>query len=204
MATPTLRRCDRRFHRHISATCSGVTSSRSMAACRGRINSSPTAPARGHPKRGKASSGLPGVCGPGILTWRYCFPIHSRRRLLCKMAMIPRVVGYDRDGRGFLLTDKLLPVKEKGKFVPVPLVKTYLGLAHYIGAPKGTCGWSCSSPKTKHATPARCCSAAVYRQRSPPPGGLGRFAAGPAESRRTVRALPSAGGQSTSQSSPTA
>ncbi len=54
--------------------------------------------------------------------------------LLCKMAKIPRTVGYDRDGRGFLLSDKLLPVKERGKFVPTPIVKYYLGLAQYLGS----------------------------------------------------------------------
>src|SRR5436305_714062 len=50
------------------------------------------------------------------------------------MAGIKRVVGYDRDGRGFLLTDKLLPVKDRGKFIPTPIVKYYLGLAAYLGA----------------------------------------------------------------------
>ena len=50
------------------------------------------------------------------------------------MASIQRIVGYERDGRGFLLTDKLLPVKEKGKFVPSPIVKYYLGLAQYLGS----------------------------------------------------------------------
>jgi heptosyltransferase-2 len=54
--------------------------------------------------------------------------------LLCKMAGIDRVIGYERDGRGFLLTDKLLPVKDKGKFIPSPIVKYYMGLAHYLGA----------------------------------------------------------------------
>src|SRR5439155_26349249 len=54
--------------------------------------------------------------------------------LVCKMAGIERIIGYERDGRGFLLTDKLLPVKEKGKFVPSPIVKYYLGLAHYLGS----------------------------------------------------------------------
>src|SRR5256885_14068236 len=50
------------------------------------------------------------------------------------MAGIDRIIGYERDGRGFLLTDKLLPVKEKGKFIPTPIVKYYLGLAHYLGS----------------------------------------------------------------------
>src|SRR6478735_2773557 len=61
-------------------------------------------------------------------------PNSFKTALVCKMAGIPRVVGYERDGRGFLLTDKLLPVKDRGKFIPSPIVKYYLGLAHYLGA----------------------------------------------------------------------
>lgn len=57
-----------------------------------------------------------------------------RTALLCKIARIPRVVGYERDGRGFLLSDKLLPTREKGKFVPTPIIKTYLGVARYLGS----------------------------------------------------------------------
>src|SRR5436305_9573254 len=61
-------------------------------------------------------------------------PNSFKTALICKMAGIKRVVGYDRDGRGFLLTDKLLPVKERGKYVPSPLVKSYLGLSQYLGS----------------------------------------------------------------------
>jgi heptosyltransferase II len=61
-------------------------------------------------------------------------PNSFQAALICKMANIPRVVGYDRDGRGFLLTDKLLPPKEKGKYVPTPIIKYYMGLAHYLGS----------------------------------------------------------------------
>ncbi|HWE92688.1 MAG TPA: lipopolysaccharide heptosyltransferase II [Tepidisphaeraceae bacterium] len=61
-------------------------------------------------------------------------PNSFKTALMCKMAKIPRIVGFERDGRGFLLTDKLLPVKEKGKFVPTPLVKSYLGIARYLGS----------------------------------------------------------------------
>lgn len=60
-------------------------------------------------------------------------PNSFKSALICKMAGIDRVVGYDRDKRGFLLTDKLLPVKEKGKFLPTPIVKYYLGVAQYLG-----------------------------------------------------------------------
>ena len=61
-------------------------------------------------------------------------PNSFKSALICKMAGIDRVVGYERDGRGFLLTDKLLPVKEKGKFIPTPIIKYYLGIAHYLGS----------------------------------------------------------------------
>jgi heptosyltransferase-2 len=61
-------------------------------------------------------------------------PNSFKAALVCKMANIPRVVGYERDGRGILLTDKLLHVKDRGKFIPVPIVKTYMGLAHYLGS----------------------------------------------------------------------
>ena len=61
-------------------------------------------------------------------------PNSFQTALVCKMANIRRIVGYDRDGRGFLLSDKLLPRKEKGKFIPTPIVKYYMGLAHYLGS----------------------------------------------------------------------
>jgi len=85
-------------------------------------------------KTGKGLFEIAGRLRGGNFDLAVLLPNSFKTALLCKMAMIPRVVGYDRDGRGFLLTDKLLPVKEKGKFVPVPLLKTYLGLAHYLGA----------------------------------------------------------------------
>src|SRR5206468_1836506 len=61
-------------------------------------------------------------------------PNSFKTALICKMANIPRIFGYERDGRGFLLTDRLLPVKDKGKFVPSPIIHAYLGLARYLGS----------------------------------------------------------------------
>src|SRR5215211_5196012 len=61
-------------------------------------------------------------------------PNSFKTALVCKMAGIKRVVGYERDGRSFLLTDKLLPQKENGRFVPSPIIKYYMGLAHYLGS----------------------------------------------------------------------
>jgi heptosyltransferase-2 len=61
-------------------------------------------------------------------------PNSFQTALVCKMANIKRILGYERDGRGFLLTDRLLPTKERGKFLPTPIVKYYLGLAGYLGS----------------------------------------------------------------------
>jgi heptosyltransferase-2 len=61
-------------------------------------------------------------------------PNSFRSALLTCLAGIPRRVGYDRDGRGFLLTDRLLPLRSQGKFVPVSTRDYYLGIASYLGA----------------------------------------------------------------------
>ncbi|MCX5659043.1 MAG: lipopolysaccharide heptosyltransferase II [Planctomycetota bacterium] len=61
-------------------------------------------------------------------------PNSFRTALLIAMAKIPRRVGYDRDGRGFLLTDRLLPLRSPGRYVPVPTRDYYLGLARYLGS----------------------------------------------------------------------
>jgi len=61
-------------------------------------------------------------------------PNSFKSALLCKLADIPRVIGYERDARTFLITDKLLPTKDKGRFVPSPIIHYYLGIAKYLGA----------------------------------------------------------------------
>jgi len=62
------------------------------------------------------------------------------------LAGIPSRIGYDRDGRGFLLTDKLDPLKlpkptlpkrlrrPDGKFKPVSMLDYYLAIASRLGA----------------------------------------------------------------------
>ncbi len=56
-----------------------------------------------------------------------------RSALLARLGGIPRRVGYDRDGRGLLLTDKLLPERFDGKYVPVPMIRYYNAIARYLG-----------------------------------------------------------------------
>ncbi len=85
-------------------------------------------------KAGKGLIDLAGRLRAAKFDLAILLPNSFKTALVCKMANIPRVVGYERDGRGFLLTDKLLPVKERGKFIPSPIVKYYLGLANYLGS----------------------------------------------------------------------
>ncbi|RJP17888.1 MAG: lipopolysaccharide heptosyltransferase II [Candidatus Abyssobacteria bacterium SURF_5] len=47
-------------------------------------------------------------------------------------------IGYDRQGRGFLLTDPVPPPRVKGKFVPQPMVDYYLKLCEATGAVVGS------------------------------------------------------------------
>jgi len=57
-----------------------------------------------------------------------------RSALLTYLAGIKRRIGYDRNGRGLLLTDKLLADKCGGKYVPVPMTRYYNAIARYLGA----------------------------------------------------------------------
>jgi heptosyltransferase-2 len=89
---------------------------------------------RTHSKTGKGLLDLAARLRAARFDLAVLLPNSFKAALICKMAKIRRVVGYERDGRGFLLTDKLLHVKDRGKFIPVPIVKTYMGLAHYLGS----------------------------------------------------------------------
>lgn len=61
-------------------------------------------------------------------------PNSFRTALLTRMAGIERRIGYARDGRATLLTDRLLARRRVGGFVPVPTHEYYLGIARYLGA----------------------------------------------------------------------
>jgi len=54
--------------------------------------------------------------------------------LLAFLSGVKRRIGYEREGRGFLLTDSVPIPKEKGKFVPQPMVDYYLRLCEELGA----------------------------------------------------------------------
>lgn len=51
------------------------------------------------------------------------------------MAGVPRRVGYARDGRSLLLTDRLKPLRENGAYVPASVLPYYCRVAEAIGCP---------------------------------------------------------------------
>ena len=54
--------------------------------------------------------------------------------LSVSLAKIPTRIGYARDGRGFLLTEKLYPPKQPGgKLNPIPMIDYYLAIASELG-----------------------------------------------------------------------
>ena len=85
-------------------------------------------------RRGASTARLAGRLRAGRFDAAVLLPGSFRSALLVRAAGVPRRIGYDRDGRGFLLTDKLVPLRDAGRFVPVPAVKSYLALAAHLGA----------------------------------------------------------------------
>jgi heptosyltransferase II len=56
-----------------------------------------------------------------------------RSALMLRLANVTRRVGYDRDARGLLLTDRLVPYIEDGRFLAQPMVRYYQALSRYLG-----------------------------------------------------------------------
>jgi len=63
------------------------------------------------------------------------FPNSFRAALAARLSGARRRVGYARDGRSFLLTDRLEPQREAGGFAPLPMLDYYRALAERSGAP---------------------------------------------------------------------
>jgi len=51
------------------------------------------------------------------------------------LAGMPKRIGYARDGRSWMLTEKIQPLKDAGgKFIPTPAIDYYLKIAENLGA----------------------------------------------------------------------
>jgi heptosyltransferase-2 len=63
-------------------------------------------------------------------------PNSFRSALVARLAGIPRRLGYERLGRGILLTDVLHhPLDADRRRLPTPIVEAYLKLARHLGCP---------------------------------------------------------------------
>ena len=58
-----------------------------------------------------------------------------RSALAARLGGARRVVGYARDRRSWLLTDRLQPLRDGRRFVPTPVLDYYLELAYHLGCP---------------------------------------------------------------------
>lgn len=58
-----------------------------------------------------------------------------RTALLAFASGAPRRIGFDRYGRGLLLTDRLYHQRDGRRFVPAPVIDEYLKLAYALGCP---------------------------------------------------------------------
>lgn len=93
----------------------------------------PTRRGKSRPKRRQGFLGLAAKLRERRFDVAVLMANSFRSALLTRLAGIRRRVGYDRDGRGLLLTDKLLPERYNGKFVPVPMIRYYNAIARYLG-----------------------------------------------------------------------
>lgn len=55
--------------------------------------------------------------------------------VLAAASRIPRRIGYSRDSRSWLLTDRIKLLTSGGRSLPVPAIDYYLRLAEYMGCP---------------------------------------------------------------------
>lgn len=85
-------------------------------------------------KRRQGFLGLASQLRDRKFDWAVLMTNSFRSALLARLAGIKRRIGYDREGRGLLLTDKLLPERADGKFIPVPMTRYYNAIARYLGS----------------------------------------------------------------------
>ena len=54
---------------------------------------------------------------------------------LMRLGGVARILGYARNARTWLLTDRVPPTRERGRLVPVPMTRYYLDLVARLGCP---------------------------------------------------------------------
>ncbi len=69
----------------------------------------------------------------GVYDLAAILPNSFRTALIARLAGARRRIGYQRDGRGWLLTDRLQPLRDGRRFVPTPTLGYYLDIARQLG-----------------------------------------------------------------------
>lgn len=133
MATPALRALRRSFaHSHI--TLVGKRAAVDALAGLPVAENSLCDPSRDGPLvRGLID--LTGLLRAGRHDIALILPNSFRSALLAKLAGISRLVGYNRDGRGWMLTDSLDPPRgDRGRLRPISALDYYIDLVALLGA----------------------------------------------------------------------
>ena len=87
-----------------------------------------------------------------------------RSALVARLARARHRVGYARDGRGWLLTDRLQPERRNGDYIPVPALDYYNAVARHVGCEEpGDRLELATTPADEAAVDARLGSAAADR-----------------------------------------
>lgn len=131
MATPTLRAIRRRFPGAQIAWMGGPAALDTLAGLNWSDDLLEDASRSGGAREAMHTIG-------GIRRGKYDLAVllsnAFRVALLCRLGGVRERLGYDRDGRGFLLTDKVAPPRRpNSSFEPTPALRYYLALAERIG-----------------------------------------------------------------------
>ncbi len=87
-------------------------------------------------------------------------PNSFRSALVARLAGIPRRLGYERHGRGILLTDVLHhPLDAHGRRLPAPIVEAYLKLARHLGCAVDSVRLELATTPADEAAADRVCAA---------------------------------------------
>ncbi len=88
----------------------------------------------GQPPPGLSFLRLVGRIRRGGYDLAVLLPNSFRTAAAARLGSVKRIAGYDRDGRGWLLTDKILPpLDETGRLKPVPTIDYYIQLVEMLG-----------------------------------------------------------------------
>jgi len=133
MATPALRALRRRFpETHISLLIK--SNAREVVAGLPGVDD-----VIEWPKRGKGLGRLMGPMADAArlrrdkFDWVVLLANSFRTALVARLAGIPRRIGYDRDGRGTLLTDRVRPPRDGRSFAFISAVHYYNNLVRTLG-----------------------------------------------------------------------